>query len=445
MKLELNPNGAYVQNGIFNQYEALKDVGVRAALCFKETVDNRAISPNDIRNAETDAILINRGLNTILSDHTTPSEHQFLNIEITGIPKIMCMILNNEKQYTADERSLRYTEVEANEYITEREKHLYDKWLVKLENIIWHKYKDFYMHINKENELRAKRAVHKIAQENARYMVSVFMPTSITYSVPWIQINKIISYMERIIDNPSNRLETLLVPYLKEFIDECIDKNIAITKASILDVTDQNLEVKDKIFKSHPDIKNYSRNNDLIYRNNKNVDLSLFANRNQFTAINSPNEYGHTISYNNYETFACLAQEHRHRTLSCEMLLPEDFTGYILPLIESDTSLITEWINDLHSLRYIYPQGQLVKVNRIAPLKSIIQFVAQERACDMAQLEISRVYTKDIIPDIYRNLLKQDDKQLIKVLKPYVGKLRCQYPNYHCPTPCGHPRINRDI
>ena len=137
MKLELNPRGCYVKNGKFDQYEALKDVGVRAALCFKETVNNEAISPSDIRNSESDAILINRGLGTIYSDHTTPSEHQNITLELTYIPKILCMILNNEKQYSADERSLRYTEVEPNEYITECEKQLYDKWLIKLEELIW--------------------------------------------------------------------------------------------------------------------------------------------------------------------------------------------------------------------------------------------------------------------------------------------------------------------
>ena len=62
MKLELEPNSNYVKNGKFNQYEALKSVGVKAAVCFKEAVNNQAISPQDIRDSESDAILINRGL-----------------------------------------------------------------------------------------------------------------------------------------------------------------------------------------------------------------------------------------------------------------------------------------------------------------------------------------------------------------------------------------------
>ena len=445
MKLELNPRGCYIKEGKFDQYEALKDVGVRAALCFKETVNNEAIAPSDIRNSESDAILINRGVGTIYSDHTTPSEHQNITLELTGIPKILCMILNNEKQYSADERSLRYTEVEPNEYITEKEKYLYDKWLSKLENIIWNEYGSFYMRDSKENEARARKAVHKIAQENARYMVSVFMPTSISYTVPWIQINKIMVYMKRIVDNPMNELEIMLVPYLKEFIHLCTEKNVTITKNSIYEVANRDSEVKEKLYKTHPEIKEYCGSNEFIYKNNKNVDLSLFAYRNKFSGINSNNEYGYTISYNNFESWACLAQEHRHRTIDCEMLIPERFYGYIPQIFNNNYDLVNEWINDINSVKNVYPQGQMIKVNRIGSLKSIIKFVSQERACSRAQLEIERSYTSHIIPTIYDELEKKEDKELVKVLKPYVHKLRCQYPDYHCPSPCANRKLNRKI
>ena len=224
MKLELEPNSIYVKNGRFDQYEALKSVGVKAAVCFKEAKDNKLISPQDIRNSEGDEILINRGINTIISDHTTPSEHQNISLELTGIPKILCMVLNNEHQYTADERSLRYTEVEPNDYITNLEYQLYNKWLNIFEDLITKQLWKFYIKYNK-NEKLAKKAIHKIAQENARYMVTVFTPTTITYTVPWIQLNKIISYMQRIIENPLNELEELLIPYFKEFINLCILKN----------------------------------------------------------------------------------------------------------------------------------------------------------------------------------------------------------------------------
>lgn len=444
MKLELEPNSNYIKNGKFDQYEALKSVGVKAAVCFKEAVDNKPISPQDIRDSESDVILINRGLNTILNDHTTPSEHQTISLELTGIPKILCMILNNEHQYTADERSLRYTEVEPNEYITELEVNLYNKWLNIFESLITEQMWNFYAKYNK-NEKLAKKAIHKIAQENARYMVSVFMPTTITYTVPWIQLNKIIIYMQNIINNPQNELEELLIPHLKEFINLCIEKNIAITKNSLYEVANINEEVKTTLYKKHPEIQGYQESFDLIYKNNKSVDLSLFAYRNKFTGINDNNEYGHNVSYNNYESFACLAQEQRHRTIDCEMLIPDYYTVYTPLVLESNKELVREWQKDILLVEKVYPQGQLVKVNRSMSLKNMLKFVAQERACDMAQLEIERVYTHDIIPDAYQGLLDNNHEDLAEIVKPYVKRLRCGYPGYTCPNPCHHPRIDRKI
>lgn len=444
MKLELEPNSNYVKNGKFDQYEALKSVGVKAAVCFKEAIDNKAISPQDIRDSESDAILINRGINTILSDHTTPSEHQVISLELTGIPKILCMILNNEHQYTADERSLRYTEVEPNNYITELEVNLYNKWLRILEDLITKQMWNFYIKYN-NNEKLAKKAIHKIAQENARYMVSVFMPTTITYTVPWIQLNKIIIYMQNIINEPCNELEELLIPHLKEFINLCIDKNIVITKNSLYEVANTNEEVKEILYKKHPEIQNYQGNNDFVYKNNKSVDLSLFANRNKFTGINSDNEYGYNISYNNYETLACLAQEQRHRTIDCEMLVPDYYMSYIPLILCKNKELMDEWSKDMLKVKEVYPQGQLVRVNRLMTVKNMLKFVAQERACDMAQLEIERVYTHDIIPAVYDGLLDNNHESLAETIKPYVKKLRCAYPGYNCPNPCKHPRIDRKI
>ena len=75
----------------------------------------------------------------------------------------------------------------------------------------------------------------------------------------------------------------------------------------------------------------------------------------------------------------------------------------------------------------------------------MLKFVAQERACDMAQLEIERVYTHDIIPDVYQGLIDNNQEELAQIIKPYVKKLRCGFPGYTCPAPCRHPRIDRKL
>lgn len=383
-------------------------------------------------------------MDTIFNDHTTPSEHQMVSLEIVGIPKILCMVLNNEKQYTADERSLRYTKIEENANISKKEVELYNKWLKIYYDVIENKLGDFYRKFSK-TENGAKKTILKMAQENARYMVGIFMPTTTTYTVPWIQINKIMLYMQKIIDNPTNELEKLLVPYFKEFIDKLIELDVAITKDSIYRSIISDEKAYERIIKKYPEVKEYKNNKSLIYKNNKDVNLSLFANRNPFTGINDENEYGHNISYNNFESFACLAQEQRHRTINCEMLVPDKFMAYIPPIIEDNELLVKEWLKDMKCVKDLYPQGQLINVNRSGTLKNILKFVAQERACDRAQLEIEKVYVDDMIPNIYKNLEESGKNELADKVKPYVRKLRCAYPGYHCPGTCGHPRIDRKL
>src|SRR5574344_2817218 len=255
MEIRLDPDQGFVTSeGKFDQKKALKNTGVKAAVCFKEPKEGEVIAPWDIRNNESEETLVLRGINTIFSDHTTPSEHAQVGLEITGIPKILCMILNNEHQYTTDERSLRYTEVEPNEYLTEQEVENYHKWLDIFQNIITEKYFDFYRNFNKNDET-TKKAIKKLAQENARYQVSVFMPTVLTYTVPFIQINKIASYMEKLIKNPLNDFEKSLIPYMQEFIDKLKDLKVLMTENDVLEVLGK--EQFEKLTERNPKVANF--------------------------------------------------------------------------------------------------------------------------------------------------------------------------------------------
>lgn len=439
MEIRLDPDQGFVTNdGKFDQKKALKNAGVKAAVCFKEPIDGEVIAPWDIRNNESEETLIVRGLNTIFSDHTTPSEHAQVGLEITGIPKILCMILNNEHQYTTDERSLRYTEVEPNEYLSDIEVENYNKWLNIFQEIITKKYFEFYRKFNKSEEA-TKKAIKKLAQENARYQVTVFMPTVLTYTVPFIQINKIASYMERIIANPMNEFEKLLIPYMQEFITQLKDLKVLITEEDVTKLlSEERLEKMNKLSK-------FKNSEELLYKNNKEIELSLFADRNKFTGINLSNFYSSNISYNHFISFACLAQEHRHRTVDCEMQLLSSFNCYVPPIIKDDKKLLSEWYRDMEKVIQYHPQGELIKVNTSGTLKNIIQFVSKERCCDRAQQEIEDLYANQMIPDIYEALMFTKQEELAAELRPYVKRLRCCYPTYNCPNPCGHPRLKRDL
>ena len=433
MKINLDPNSGFLTKDKkkFDKRLALYDTGVKAAVCFKDG----NITPEDIRATETEAKIIKRGINTILSDHTSPSEQPTVSLEITGIPKILCMILNNEHLYAADERSLRYTEVKESSYISKKEVELYNKWLSIFISILNTKYLDFFLKYNKgstkeQTARKASNAIKKLAQENARYMVSVFMPTTLTYTVPLAQINKICLYMDRIIADPHNEFEQLLIPYLKEFTQNLKDLDVLVTKHDVI--------------KLCPDLAQEDSDT-LLYQNNKSIDLSLFAERNKFSGINLPNEYGTTFSYNMEISLASLAQFHRHRTINYEMLTPnkKNMQFYIPLLLEDNPVLSKEWQEDILSVKNVYPQGTIVKVNANGPLKHLVNYVGKERACDRAFLETEDMFTNVFLPDIYAGLLSSGKTELAETLKPYVGRLRCMYPDYNCPTPCGHPRVRR--
>ncbi len=428
MQIKLDPEFAFVKkDGKFNQRAALIDAGVKAAVCFKEG----SISPEEIRKTETNDQLIKRGLNTILSDHTTPTEHPNVGLEITEIPKILCMILNNEHQYTSCERSLRYTEIQNNPYISSLENFLYEKWLAKLQNVLPTKYSDFFRKFNKD-ENAAKITIKKLAQENARDMVTVFMPTTLTYSAPYAQMNKIGLYMQSMINSDTNtKFQKLIVPYLKDFVSQLKDLDVLITNSQAKQLC--------------PDLKVES-NDEFLYKNNKNIELSLFADKNKFSGIYLPEEFGVGFSHNFYPSFASFAQFHRHRTIDFQMIIEENnFQPYIPPIIADDKELVAEWLHDMNLIKHCYPQGQLIRTNASGSLSNLISYVGKERACDRAQLETQNTFTNEFIPQYYNALIETGKIELSNQLKPYVKRLRCQYPDYHCPNNCGHPRVEREF
>jgi thiaminase len=103
-------------------------------------------------------------------------------LTLEGIPKILAMILNNEKVYNTSEKSARYTKMNP----SKEEKELYEKWI----NIYKEKISVEYPKID-------EKRVEKLAQENARYLISIFTPATIMgYTVNFCQLNYIVHWFE---------------------------------------------------------------------------------------------------------------------------------------------------------------------------------------------------------------------------------------------------------
>lgn len=424
MKIVLGDNTSFLtKDGKFDKKRALIDAGVKAGICYRDG------SVEDIKAQDSEQVLINRARNAIKSEHLTPLEHTTVGLEITGIPKIMCMLLNNQSQLVTCERSLRYTEVVNNEQtnISDLEVTLYNKWLKIFIDVITENYwQQFYKmaeincknNPNKNNLTDPKKIaannIKKRSQENARYLITVFMPTTMAHTVPWAQINRVACYMHELINRPNKtELQELLVPYMEEFINQLNE----------LDVLDED-----------------------FFSNRKQIKLSLFADDNPFSGINLPNSYGPSFSYNFNPSFASFAQFHRHRSLRFEMQLMDNFECYIPPILESYDNLKEEWIKDMNKVLEYYPQGQLIRANINGSLYSLINYVGKERACQCAQLETHDIYLYSMLSDIYDGLRTNPNYiSLAKELEPYLGKERCMQKTYTCPKSCHFADPHRKI
>ena len=303
---------------------------------------------------------------------------------------LLTMILNNEKIYNTSEKSARYTHMEP----SPQEKELYEKWIEIFKEQILTQYPKF----------EDKRAL-KLAQENARYLISVFTPATVMeYTVNFGQLNYIINWAKDYIKNAEeNTFSIKLKETFKEFL------------AAMPDLEIEGLDSR-----------------------NKNRNFSLFAKRK-----NRNEEFGENYSVTYLASFAQLAQAQRHRTLSYEMTLLDEPKYYVPPII-AGTNLEKEWLKDISSLKEFFPQGMLVQVNERGTIENFV-LKCMERLCGFSQLEIMQE-TKNIM-NKYLEATK-DKPELYQYLLPYSRGARCTFPGWKCDSPCvfgGYGAMIRNI
>ncbi len=320
---------------------------------------------------------IKRANGNIKSGHHSVFGHPTYNLSLEGIPKILAMILNNEKMYNTSEKSARYTKMET----SEAEKELYEKWIKIYSEQITKKYPEF-----------EEKRVKKLAQENARYLISVFTPATIMeYTVNFGQLNYILNWAEDYIKNePQTEISIKLKEVFKEFL-----KNMPDLKVEGLDS-----RVKGRKF-------------------------SIFGTRDR------KEEFGENYCTTYLASFAELAQAQRHRTLSYEMKLLDKPQYYIPPIIRK-TDLEEQWLKDISSLEKYFPQGMLVQVNERGTIENFV-LKCTERLCGAAQLEIME-QTKATM-EKYLEAVK-NQKELYDYLLPYSKGTRCTFPGWKCESPC---------
>lgn len=363
--------------------EAVDFSGKSAGICYlPDTVETLF--------AEAPEKTQRRANGNIKSGHHSVFGHPTYNLCLEGIPKILAMILNNEKIYNTSEKSARYTHMEP----SPQEKELYEKWIEIFKEQILTQYPKF----------EDKRAL-KLAQENARYLISVFTPATVMeYTVNFGQLNYIINWAKDYIKNAEeNTFSIKLKETFKEFL------------AAMPDLEIEGLDSR-----------------------NKNRNFSLFAKRK-----NRNEEFGENYSVIYLASFAQLAQAQRHRTLSYEMTLLDEPKYYVPPII-AGTNLEKEWLKDISSLKEFFPQGMLVQVNERGTIENFV-LKCMERLCGFSQLEIMQE-TKNIM-NKYLEATK-DKPELYQYLLPYSRGARCTFPGWKCDSPCvfgGYGAMIRNI
>lgn len=392
MKVQILPNYFLNSNGTFNKEEAIKYCAKIAGICYSESGFNKLINESEDKTLRRASLTLDNG-------HHSVYDHVLINFNLENVPKILAMVLNNEKEYITSEKSLRYTKINS-ENVTNKEEVLYNKWVDIFKVKIRKLYKDVY------ND----KKLEKLAQENARYLTSVFIPTEMIYSTTFRQINYIVSWMEDYINNIDefDNFQSKLALEMKSFISE-------LEKLNVLD--------------------------ERLMENEKNRKLSLFGRN-----LDSKEEYFKDTYSTNYKTsFSSLAQAQRHRTLDYEMELLKDKEYFIPPIILDDDLYISEWLQDMEMVKDNYPQGELVLVNEKGKYEDFI-LKCKERLCSNAQLEIMRQTRETLLK--YIDYLEKENNPLKDEIVKYSYGPRCTFLDYTCKENCGFSRarnLNRRV
>ena len=311
---------------------------------------------------------VKRAEGTAERGHHSVFQHCMVTMEIQ-CPKIIAMLLNSIGVSNTSEKSARYTKMQPQ---TEKEREFYEKWhTLVLERIC-----EVYPGKFDEKE------VDKLAYENARYMISVFCPTAMVYSLPFRNIFYVLDWTEQMKKN----LEKLSGGFNNE------------------------------AFRFMP-VQAYGEDDN--------------DNREYFGDV-------YTAKF--LASFAQVAQEQRHRTLRVKIHFSGDDAeeyGFYVPEILRGTPLEEQWLSDMRSIKEIYPQGTLVSVTEQGLFEDFV-LKSKERMCGRAQLEIMRI-TEQLTQKFVENadnLSTANKKRLKDITESGKPCARCGFADFTCTEGC---------
>lgn len=360
--------------------QAMLDAGRSAGIC-------QARDSYDRIEAWTNEHAMNVYHSTAESGHHSVDGHDSYSLLLSGVPKIIAMVLNNERDCNTSEKSARYTVMPTEG----EEKRLYEKWFA----LFFEAIRGAYLQIDDE-------VAKKLAQENARYFISVFTPATIMeYTVDFRQGNYLIQFMEEFTG------EGLAIP--RDFVEK----------------------LKPWLHETAKLLRPILNADEL--RDHKGRSLSMFGKRERYE------HFHESYSVNYWGSFSHMAQAHRHRTIAYEMMIPElsDAKFFVPPIIADMPEVVEQYLADMESIKANYPQGMLVRINEQGRHDEFVTSKCTERLCGAAQLEIC-LQTKKTLDRYIAAVAEQGLTHVYNDLLPVQNKTKCQmeFMNQKCTRPC---------
>lgn len=285
--------------------------------------------------------------NVIKSGHHSIADHIRITVLLSDIPKAIVMVLNNLGDYATSEKSGRYTKMTGN---SGREVDLYNKWVDIFD-------KEVIPNLGYNID---EKSCHKLAMENARYMLSIFTPTTLSYTTSLRQYNYIMDWCDRFAMDRSiedNFFNTNMKIYLKELSDHL--KQLFYIK----------------------DLRDFKNRNFSFLAHQTNSSWRDFTQKD----ISYKNTYQTTYQ----GSFVELAQLQRHKTLDYYMLFKGISENYFTPFSIRGTKYESMWLEDIASVGNIVPQGTLVDIVETGTVENFFLKLS-ERLCGRAQIEICK-------------------------------------------------------
>lgn len=378
------------------QKDAMLFAGHAAGVCYMPKDFNALLG-------ESEGKTLARSVNTLTSGHHSVYDHITYNLLLEDIPKILAIVLNNEGCYTTSEKSARYTKMQMDGVGAE----YYTKWLARFIELIEKKYGEKFEQFYRDPK-KAQKAIEKLAMENARYLISVFTPTTMIYTVSLRQLNYILGFFAKYIrDTHKGDFETKLANTMVEFCNAVPEE---------LKFPALNADAKGR-------------------------EISLFRK------ISGSNEYFEDIYSTSYlGSWAMFAQAQRHRTLHYQIALDDSckLNGkqmfYIPTILAHNQDWGREWADDLVSIQDTYPQAQLIRIYECGTYQNFL-LKCYERLCGCAQLEITH--------QTWRTLNRYHDSRPDLITDDFMRGARCTFPHFKCNNVCvwrgGWNALTREI